>query len=201
MFDRKVLPMIQATHNPLERETFKEKCVAFAAELGFPAHEWWRITLPQFISLDHDTRHAWVFQRLSAPRVTADKLEELLAETILNVLGVVLPAKQPAAHDLANLAAARDSAAVTAQRAAIMHQYQQHCDELGTNPYRERLWDLARSHPEYMCLVPEQRHPLVPNTPEMNSPAEHMVGAIKGQVREYILDMDPASPLLRRGIT
>lgn len=202
-FDRKVLPEWQARLNPSNRAAYKEKCVAFAKKLGLPDKDWASITLPVFFSLDHDTRHAWVFQRLSGPRVPAAKLEAMFAEVIKDVLGLDLPPlPQAQIHDLVgDLDAGREAAAVRARRNQILQQWDQHCTDIGRDPWQEKKWDLARTRPEFICIGPKQRFPLVPVTPDANSPAEHMVRSVKAEVREYVLNMDPASPLLRKGVT
>lgn len=202
-FDRKVLPIMLAAHRPQNRAAFMASCKRFAVKLGLPESEWTSVTLPNFISLDHDPRHAWLFQRLSAPRVSAAELERRFAEVIKEVLGKDLPALPgPQAFNLTgDRQAIRAAASARALRNEILGKWDKHCEDTGRNPWKERLWDLARTNREYVCILPQQRFPLVPVTPDVHSPAEHMVRTVKVQVREYVLNMDPASSLLKKGVT
>ena len=81
------------------------------------------------------------------------------------------------------VAARHVRSARTREQAAL----QRYAAEQGLDFYQQCIWQTAQSDKRYRCILPQQFADHPPSTPEMNSPAEHMVGTIKGVLKRCIL--------------
>lgn len=69
----------------------------------------------------------------------------------------------------------------------------------GVDLYQVHVWVHARTDSRYLCVRPEQWAVHPANTPEMNSPAEHMVKTLKEYVHGQMTDAHCNLAVLKRG--
>lgn len=187
MFDLCVLPTLREHYNPNSHH-FKRLCRRFADKLGLPKEQWARVTLPFFISLDHDTRHCHVRKTLLTPRYSLAAIESERRKAIANHFEVPA-AKRPCAS-ASQLEQGRQLLANAAQEQQVLHQLQAYAVQYGVDFWQLRMWELALTQPGWCCLLPQQYMPLSKVSPDLHCVVEHMVGTVKHGVREELLDMD-----------
>ena len=182
MFDLVVIPTLRQHYNPSGPD-FKRKCREFAQRIGLPRREWYRVTFPAFISLDHDSRHPHLRKLLLTPRFTATQEEQRRLLEISNAF---------------NVPTQRVRTGTTAQRLAVGIQQQVKMQEVLAKYKRdhdvdfwdERKWQLSLTEPGWTCVLAQQYMPLSPVSADLHCPPEHMVCTVKGDVRHTLLDAD-----------
>lgn len=199
MFSAVVVPTLREHYidraQPNWQADFVQQCKHVCSQLGLPQHQWARITLPAFVSIDHDPRHGHLRQLLSLPRVPAAELRTTQRHTYEDVLGVTTPQEL----DSRQLGRAVDlTQLVPGSPLATQLQRQQQLDLALANYQAQHgceLWhytkfQLALYRPEFITLIPQQFMPLCKVAPDIHCPVEHMVRTIKNEVQEQILATD-----------
>lgn len=191
----------------LSEESFKQRCKAFAQEVGLPPSAWAQITLPCFISLDNDKRHTWMRQVLSVPRHRhLEDFDRRLLSEELNISLDDMPAElsgPPAAREYE--VPRYDPASTVSQstrdvidglhrrrewehRQIILHEHLATKRRMyyvlhNVDALDYARWKYALLHPELgICMTPLHLMPLAANTPDIHAPPEHAVGTVKRTV-------------------
>lgn len=203
-----------AQHGGKSLETL---CREYCDSRGFPADMWVHIDIPANFVIDNDPRHAMMRQYMAVPRdpeLLKQKKQWLNALQTDQTPASQRPSPSPPpakraamwptaaasqSHDLSHcdavldrvtetslprLRAARDARTAHTREQAALAQFRQ---EHGVDYYQHCIWQAARASKRYRCILPQQFADHPPSTPEMNSPAEHMVGTLKGVVKKCIL--------------
>lgn len=227
MLEWAILPSIKKFY---EGPDFLAKCKQVAADLGLPAREWPRVQLPCTLSLDWATIHPHGRKSCVAPRLPSAELKRIKTEAIKEQFELEFPPDLPAheqpTRNPTDLRAAGLRDHLTPEEQAV----QDHEKQLRLNAFKRdqevqkvqqkldaalqkyeeehkedwwlrQLWDLSTWHPACLCVLPEQWMPLAKVSGDLHSPVEHMVGTVKHEVHEMMLDMDLNSPDLKLGRT
>jgi len=192
-------------------------CKEYCKARGFPEEMWASIDIPCNFVIDNDPRHAMMRQYMAVPRdprlpeqkkqwlstlqaqqsrdsqrpspsPPATKRAATLGRTASQarnlshcdaVLDRVSDSSSPA-----ELVAARNARTARTREQAALDRY---AAKEGVDYYEHCIWQAAQADTRYIRVLPQQFADHPPNTPEMNSPAEHMVGTIKGVVKRCII--------------
>lgn len=197
MFDLSVLPTLRAHYiDPADPQAYEDKCKAFAAQIGLPAHEWPRITLPAFLSMDWDTRHSYVRTLMSAPRMQPQELQRRQRHAYEDAFGISTPHKVQTVGAAVDL---REALGVGLDEEQMLERERRNALQVALSSYQAQhgvdLWLLTQWRdsimlPELCCLLPQQFMPLSKVSPDMHCVVEHMVGTVKACVRQQLLDRD-----------
>jgi len=173
-------------------------CLDLAKEMNLPPTKRHAVTIPCTWSMDWDTRHAWVWQRLSWPRVPDTELDTLQAEIAQDILGKELPALQSTVPG--DGVTADQAKAAKEERQQVLDALTKHYEQTGVNEFDLRCLNKAISgKTDYLTIPGTARMPLAAVTPECHCPAEHPVRTVKCEVRKEILELDPTSSDVKKG--
>ena len=213
-------------HNGKDFETL---CKEYCAARGMPESMWVQIDCPCNFVIDNDPRHALMRQYMAVPRdpqLREQKQQWLSALRDAQAqCSQAEPAPPPAkraatvpeatAHaseqDACHAVLQRDTSAapaellhartqlasVTREQATLARYKEQH----GVDYYQHCMWKMAAADKRYCRILPQQFADHPPNSPEMNSPAEHMVYTIKWTTTSDIKKIRCDFEKLKRGVT
>lgn len=204
MVSLKTLPDMLSFYDPADAAHFEQLCRAFAVQLQLPEQAYVDIHYPFFFSPDWDPRHYYVRSVMSTPRVCDAELQHMQRSWLMEDFPEIYPPRGALKRQCGGTPQLQYSAPSPADWAASQAALQQavaqwEAEHGGVNYFKWRMWDAARSDPRLRTMLPEQYHPLVKVTPDLNSPAEHAVGTIKHAVRDMLLRHDLHDPRLWKG--
>ena len=221
MFEFAILPTIREDYLGPD---YEKDCKDFAALIGLEEHMWPLVHVPDFFSADSAKIHARMRKMIAAPRHPLAQLENMRRECLSTVLGIpraelpqcieprMQPAPPPPPHTSLQQWAAGSRGAAAAEAAAAEAREEQRAARLkaalaayiereGVEPWQHELWQLSKWRIGHVCLLLEQWMPLSAVSPDIHSPVEHMVGTLKRDVHERVLNEDPNDPSLKKGKT
>lgn len=210
MFEWAILPAMRECYH---KENLAGECKAFAAQIGLEPHMWPLVHVPAFISVDSAKIHPHMRKLITAPRWPLETLENMRKECLSSKLGIrdlperIEPAMRPPPPVVMSLQdwqpqrqrLADEQRAEQQKQARLLAAVQAYVEEHEVDPWQEELWKLAGWKKGHMCVLLEQWMPLSAVSPDLHSPVEHMVGTLKREVHEKILDADQNDPRLKTG--
>lgn len=201
MVDLKVLPDLLA-HYDTDPINFEQLCRDFALAIGLPASAYVYVFYPFFFSPDWDPRHAWFRQVMSSSRVPPDEMAQLCGQWAADDFPDIWPPRAAKRQCCGKAQQLHSEPAPTQEDVAAAKQQLQDAlqqwsaEHEGIDYFHWRTWHAARTDKRLRVVLPEQYHPLVKVTPDLNSPVEHAVGTIKREIRDMLLSHDLHDPAL-----
>ena len=221
MFTHAILPTLRShyydpTKPGMGWEAYEQKCKAFAEKIKLPNKDAHRVTLPCFISIDWDTRHTWVRQYIAMPGRSADALAAFDDQTFIihglpNNTATPASAPPPAAFNLfdalepAERLLQLSHVSRLQQAENIVSERTRYRDEFFARTACDMIlaarWKPSLSNNNFITVLAQQFMPLSKISPDIHSPAEHMVGTIKNTVKALLLACDFGDVELWKGRT